>query len=86
MSDYQSREDFKYLACLLKSAPNETQAFIDFDQQTIKRNDGNIPIKIRLIISHEIVSFRTLFELSSSFTILAIIINSFTKVLITLEM
>ena len=51
MSDYQSREDFKYLACLLKSDPNETQAFIDFDQQTIKRNDGNIPIKTRELIA-----------------------------------
>ena len=48
---YQSSNDFKYLASLLKYAPNETQAFIHFDQQTIKRTDGVIPTKTRELIA-----------------------------------
>ena len=51
MSNYQSSSDFKYLASLLKYAPNETQAFIHFDQQKIKRTDGVIPTKTRELIA-----------------------------------
>ena len=51
MGNYQSRDDFKYLTSLLKYAPNETQAFIDFDHQTIKRTNGVIPTKTRELIA-----------------------------------
>ena len=51
MSNYQSSNDFKYLASLLKYAPHETQAFIHFDHQTIKRSDGIIPTKTRELIA-----------------------------------
>ena len=51
MSNYQSSSDFKYLASLLKHVPNETQAFIHFDQQMIKRTDGVIPTKTRELIA-----------------------------------
>ena len=48
---YQSSSDFKYLASLLKYALNETQAFVHFDQQKIKRTDGVIPTKTRELIA-----------------------------------
>ena len=51
MSIYQSSNDFKYLASLLKYAPHEAQAFIHFDHQTIKRSDGIIPTKTRELIA-----------------------------------
>ena len=51
MSNYQSSNDFKYLASLLKYAPHEAQAFIHFDHQTIKRSDGIIPTKTRELIA-----------------------------------
>lgn len=51
MSNYQFSNDFKYLASLLKYAPYETQAFIHFDHQTIKRSDGIIPTKTRELIA-----------------------------------
>lgn len=50
-NQYQSSNDFKYTAALLKYAPEETQAFIDFDHKTIKRREGNIPIKTRELIA-----------------------------------
>ena len=51
MSNYQSSNNFKYLASLLKYAPHEAQAFIHFDHQTIKRSDGIIPTKTRELIA-----------------------------------
>ena len=50
-NQYQSSNDFKYTAALLKYAPEETRAFIDFDHKTIKRREGNIPIKTRELIA-----------------------------------
>ncbi|WP_198206816.1 MULTISPECIES: carboxymuconolactone decarboxylase family protein [unclassified Snodgrassella] len=55
-NQYQSSNDFKYTAALLKYAPEETQAFIDFDHKTIKRREGNIPIKTRELIALAVAS------------------------------
>ncbi|WP_239366768.1 carboxymuconolactone decarboxylase family protein [Snodgrassella communis] len=51
MSNYQSPDDIKYVASLLNLAPQEARAFIEFDHQTVKREDGLIPIKTREFIA-----------------------------------
>ena len=51
MSNYQSPDDIKYVASLLNLAPQEARAFIEFDHQTVKREDGLIHIKTREFIA-----------------------------------
>lgn len=50
MSHYQSPEDLQNISSLLKLAPQEGKAFIDFDH-VMKRTDGHIPIKTREFIA-----------------------------------
>lgn len=51
MNHYQSSDDLKYITSLLKYAPQETQAYLNFDVQAVKRKDGIIAIKTRELIA-----------------------------------
>lgn len=50
MSHYQSPEDLQHITSLSNLAPREVKAFINYDQ-IVKRDDGQIPRKIREFIS-----------------------------------
>lgn len=50
MSHYQSPNDLQQIPSLLNLAPQETKAFLEFNN-TVKRTDGYIPIKTREFIA-----------------------------------
>lgn len=50
MGHYQLPEDLKQINLLSKLAPQETNAFIAFDQE-VKRTNGQIPAKTREFIA-----------------------------------
>jgi AhpD family alkylhydroperoxidase len=50
MSEYQSPENFKHIQTLLALAPDEGQAFMEFDH-AVKREGGLIAPKVREFIA-----------------------------------